>query len=321
MLTKKLPFVFLFIFLYSSCAKDELRIEFPDNPSEKMQEFVINISEYAKKVKPDFLIIPQNGIELAFKNLDVSQNLYTPYTNAIDGIGIEALFYDGTELPTYSRLTMLQKISDSKKVLVSDYVSNNSWAAVSIDKNSNEGFLPFPRMDYNYDYMHIPDFIFSENDKDIQSIHDAENYLYLINANNFSSKEALLAAISETNFDLVLIDLFFHGFALTPEDLVQLKKKNNGAKRLVISYMNIGAAEKYRFYFDRDHWTVNNPHWLLKPYKGYPDEIFVKFWSSEWHHIIYGHDDSYIKKSIDSGFDGAYLDNVKAYNYLFSDEF
>ena len=60
----------------------------------KMQEFVIGISNYARKQKNDFIIIPQNGSELAFENSNPDKNLSASYLKAIDGIAIEELFYD-----------------------------------------------------------------------------------------------------------------------------------------------------------------------------------------------------------------------------------
>jgi len=44
----------------------------------------------------------------------------------------------------------------------------------------------------------------------------------------------------------------------------------------------------------------------------------VQFWNPEWQKIIYGNDDSYMKKILDAGFDGAYLDNVEAYYFLYN---
>ena len=309
--------VFLLL-LFFACSKTET--EFPENPKQSMQEFVIQISQYAKKKKSDFIVIPQNGIELAFTKYNSSSELNLEFTNAISGFGIEALFYDGYELPIYDRLTMLQKFSKRKRVLVSDYLSDNSLIGDAINKNRNDGFLCFLRLNFNYDYTHIPGRVSRENKNDILTLKDAQNYLYLINSSKYNTKQELLDNIATTNYDIILIDLFFHEKPFTKEDLRKIKKKQNGGKRLVISYMNIGSAEKYRYYFN-DNWSINNPNWLVKPYKGYENEIFVKYWSKEWRSIIYGNDNSYIKKIIDAGFDGAYLDNVKAYNYLFSDEF
>ncbi|MBL0317621.1 MAG: hypothetical protein IPP69_18435 [Flavobacteriales bacterium] len=43
----------------------------------------------------------------------------------------------------------------------------------------------------------------------------------------------------------------------------------------------------------------------------------MKFWNKEWQEIIYGNDASYTKKILDAGFDGAYLDNVEAFYFLY----
>ena len=160
--------------------------------------------------------------------------------------------------------------------------------------------------------------ISNENSNDIKTLADAQNYLYLISTDNFASKSELINAISASNYDLVLIDLFFDQEALSFEEIKQLKTKQNGAQRLVIAYMNIGSTENYRYYW-KDKWKLHRPNWLKKPYEGYEDEIWVKFWKEEWEEIIYGNDNSYTKKIINSGFDGVYLDNVEAYYFLYFD--
>jgi cysteinyl-tRNA synthetase len=87
----------------------------------------------------------------------------------------------------------------------------------------------------------------------------------------------------------------------------------------VISYINIGAAENFRYYWKED-WKLHEPDWLAKPYEGYEDEIWVNYWDGAWQDIIYGNDGSYMKKIVDAGFDGAYLDNTEAYYFLLNDE-
>ena len=39
----------------------------------------------------------------------------------------------------------------------------------------------------------------------------------------------------------------------------------------------------------------------------------MAYWQPEWKDIIYGNDDSYLKKILDAGFDGVYLDIIDAY--------
>jgi cysteinyl-tRNA synthetase, unknown class len=238
---------------------------------------------------------------------------------AINGFGVEELFYNGTYSLDNERLSMLQQLKSTKKIMVAEYVSDNSKINDAILLNYNEGFICFPRNNANYHYSQIPDHITQSNDNDITHLSLAENYLYLISTDNFTSKQDMIQAISATNYDVVLIDLFFNETELTPADVKQLKTKANGKQRKVISYINIGSAEKFRYYWKKN-WGLHHPLWLKRKYEGYDDEFWVKFWEKEWQKIIFGNDNSYIKKIIDAGFDGAYLDNVEAYYFLYYKE-
>lgn len=305
------PAIFVSLIL-SSCFKGKRS----DKAAEKMQEFVINISEYARSHDADFIIIPQNGIELAFKQMDPNEGLHPQYMAAIDGVGIEELFYDGSYLSDPERLQMLQHVKATKKVMVADYVSSNAQIQDAFDRSTNEGFIAFPRIANNYDYTQIPDSVPFSNATNITELSLAQNYLYLISTDQFTSQQDMISAIAATNFDVVLIDLFFNGTALTTAEVNQLKTKANGAQRLVIAYINIGSAEKFRYYWKKG-WGLHHPLWLKRKYDGYEDEFWVKFWKKDWQEIIYGNDDSYMKKILDAGFDGAYLDNVEAYYFLY----
>ena len=283
-----------------------------------MQDFIIAISDYARGIDNDFIIIPQNGAELLFNETDPEAGFHPGLLTAVNGIGIEELFYDGALNVDEERLSMLRQIVTKYKVMVADYVTSDGDIADDILRCHNEGFICFPRCSANYDYILIPDSAIGENSDDITSLNQAKNYLYLISNGGFSSKESMLQAITATNFDVVIIDAFYDDTPFTAAEIAQLKTKANGGKRLVISYINVGAAEKFRYYWKKS-WHVHCPGWLKKKYEGYDDEIWVKFWKSDWQDIIYGNDDSYMKKILDAGFDGAYLDNVEAYYFLYED--
>lgn len=287
-----------------------------DKAGEKMQEFVISIAEYARGIKGDFMIVPQNGAELCFSYLDPTEGLNSNYLSAISAVGIEELFYNGSYQQDEERLGMLRQIVGQRPVLVSEFVEDPANVQDALQKNAAEGFLCFPRSATNYDYLQIPDFVPNENAGNIFTMGDVRNYLYLISTGGYADKQSYLSAIAATNFDLVLIDAFYDDALLTSAEVQSLKTKANGGKRLVLAYMNIGAAESYRYYW-QDDWKLNHPGWLEKPYDGYEDEIWVKFWKKDWQEIIFGNDDSYTKKIIDAGFDGAYLDNVEAYYFLY----
>lgn len=282
----------------------------------KMQEFVIGISEYARKIKPDFIIVPQNGAELAFNKLNPDAGVNPAYLNAVDGFGIEELFYTEKSKVDNYRLKMLQKLQPKKKILVSEHILKESAVAETIGKNKAAGFLCFPRSADNESYKEIPA-ITDENSNDINKLSDAKNYLYLINSSNYKQRFYYLKDIAKTNFDVVIIDLFFHTKPFTQEEIRQLQTKANGGKRLILAYINIGSAENFRYYWD-GNWIIGDPAWLKKKYAGYDDEFYVEFWNPAWQQIIYGNKDSYMKKILDAGFDGAYLDNVEAYYFLYN---
>ena len=297
-----------------SCGGDD--DEQIDENAARMQRFVADISAYAKGLHPGFIIIPQNGPELAFNNTDPADGKNISYLNAIDGIGIEELFYDGSLSVDRERLEMLQTLKSSAKIMVADFVSDAANLPDALKRSKDEGFIAFPRSSDNYDYELIPAIDSqTENADDINRLSDAKNYLYLISADRYANKQEMLNAINATNYDVVLIDLFFEGVALTDADVKSLKIKANGGKRLAISYISIGSAENYRYYW-QNGWKKGNPSWLKKPYEGYSDEFWVEFWHFDWQNIIFGNNNSYIKKIIDAGFDGAYLDNVEAYFFL-----
>jgi cysteinyl-tRNA synthetase, unknown class len=309
---RQILIIFSFVFLFLSCSKEKRS----NKSANKMQDFVVNISDYARSFDSDFIIIPQNGMELAYNNIDPSEGQNSTYMSAINGFGVEELFYNGSYLLDNERLSMLQDLKASKKIMVAEYITDDNNIADALNKNYNEGFICFPRTSSNYNYAQIPDSVPHSNSADITDLSLAQNHLYLISSDNFSSKQEMINAISATNFDVVLIDLFFEGTAFTCNEINQLKTKANGGKRLVISYLNIGSAEKFRYYWKKG-WGLHHPLWLKRKYEGYDDEFWVKFWKKDWQEIIYGNDDSYMKKIIDAGFDGAYLDNVEAFYFLY----
>lgn len=285
-----------------------------------MQQFVIDLAKYSRERKPGFIIIPQNGPELGFVNAKPEGAFADEYINAIDAFAVEELFYNGTYSPDEYRIELLKKLRAKKPVMVSEFISEDANIKDAIDRNEKLGFICFPRSKENYHYNIIPKQIPNENADNITDMSQVRNYLYLINNGKFDNKEDLISKVSKTNFDMITIDLFFYRKNMyTPAEIERLKTKANGGKRLVICYMNIGAAENWRYYW-KLNWKLGEPDWLAKRYEGYEDEYWVKYWEPEWQEIIFGNDDSYLKKILDAGFDGAYLDNTEAYYFLYRDK-
>lgn len=54
---------------------------------QEMRNFVQGISQYAKAIDNNFIVIPQNGQELVTTDGNENSVLNTAYLNAIDGVG------------------------------------------------------------------------------------------------------------------------------------------------------------------------------------------------------------------------------------------
>ena len=107
------------------------------------------------------------------------------------------------------------------------------------------------------------------NSLDITNIIQAENFLCLINPENFGSKQEFTSAVANTNYDVILMDAFFDKQIWTAHEIAALKTKTNGGKRLVISYMSIGEGEDYRYYWQSSY-NTNPPEWLSGPNPDWP---------------------------------------------------
>jgi cysteinyl-tRNA synthetase, unknown class len=129
-----------------------------------------------------------------------------------------------------------------------------------------------------------------------------------------------LDALGQTEFDLVIMDYSRDGSdeeKFTADEISALKDSPGGQKR-VLSYMSIGEAENYRWYWQKS-WDANRngkpdagaPAWLGPSNPDWPGNYKVRYWDAGWQEIVY----AYVDKVLDAGYDGVYLDIVDAYQY------
>lgn len=314
----------VFLIFAVACNKDDSTDENKETRDYKqdMREFVMGISAKAKTSNPNFAVIPQNGIELVTENGDENGTPHLGYLNAIDGNGQEDLFYgyndDDVATPDNdtSYLKTLLDISkaNGNTILVTDYCSTPSNITASYQYNTAAGYVSFaaPERDLNVIPSTIPHNV---NDDDITSLSQVRNFLYLINPENFNSKQDFIAAVIATDYDAVIMDLFLENEMFTATEIAQLKQKSNGGKRMIICYMSIGEAENYRYYWD-DSWTNNKPEWIVAENPNWIGNFKVKYWDETWQDIIYKKTGSYLDKITIAGFDGVYLDIIDAFEYF-----
>lgn len=106
----------------------------------KMVDLIMRISQYAKGKKSDFWIFPQNSPEL---------REYAGYTEAIDGIGMEELFYLNADDPCNKEwcpenLKHTQALKKAgKMVLAVDYALQSANITDACNKGKAEGFIEY----------------------------------------------------------------------------------------------------------------------------------------------------------------------------------
>lgn len=294
----------------------------PVNYREEMISLVSNIADYARQTDPSFIVVPQNGEELI---LDAGGNLNYQYLDAVDGLAREDLFYgyeaDNKATPRDERHYMESFLSKAKAegetILTIDYCWSPLKIERSFSRNYNRGYRPFVAPHRALDI--IPDYadsLYRENDRDIHTLADARNFLYLINPRNYGTKEALLQDLEKTNHDLVVIDLFLYDdITFTAQEIARLKTKANGGQRLVLAYLSVGEAEDYRYYW-QSSWTQTPPSWLEPENPNWPGNFKVQYWHPQWQSLLLGSPNAYLDRIISAGFDGTYLDLIDAYYYF-----
>lgn len=309
---------FLLALFLCACGRDDGC----DDYRQAMRNFVVRISETARAETADFIVVPQNGIELVTLDGTADGAPATPYLAAIDGHGQEDLFYgyDRDNHPTPASETdhllgfLRRAHAQGNSVLVTDYCSDSQQVASARTRCDAEGFVSFAAPARTLDQ--IPSSApYHENSDDITRLAEARNFLYLINPEKFATKAEFVNAVCATNYDLIVMDLFFNnGTAFTSEEVERMRTKANGGRRLVICYLSIGEAEDYRYYWQTS-WKRHRPKWLDKENPDWKGNYKVHYWDPEWQEIICGSGDSYLNRILGAGFDGVYLDIIDAFEY------
>ena len=320
--------IFLFsVLLLAGCSNSDDSDNGSTTPEDRnfkqdMRDFVIGISQKAKSVNPNFAVIPQNGIELVSSTGEEGGSPATAYLDAIDGNGQEDLLYGydnddkATSASTTAYLKNLLNISKNagNAILVTDYCSTASKMAASYTANEASGYMSYAAPDRGLAIIPA-DTPHNVNSNNITQLSQVKNFIFFINPENYASKSAFISAITATNYDAVIIDLFLVEEQFTAEEIAQLRHKANGGTRMVICYMSIGESENYRYYW-KNSWNSDKPDWIAAENPDWPGNYKVKYWNEDWQGIIYKNTDSYLDKITTAGFDGVYLDIIDAFEYF-----
>ena len=139
-------------------------------------------------------------------------------------------------------------------------------------------------------------------------LNDAETWLYHLG----DVDQARAEEIGATNADLVVTEWASYAAEEAPysPDLIDTMRGEDDA--LVVSYLSIGEAEPYRYYWDESWETeAGRPDWIGEANPEWTDNIRVEYWDPDWQEIIF----DYAEQIVEQGFDGLYLDIVSAYEF------
>jgi cysteinyl-tRNA synthetase, unknown class len=101
---------------------------------------------------------------------------------------------------------------------------------------------------------------------------------------------------------------------LTPAEVTQLKRRPDGSPRVLLAYLSIAEAERYRPYWRPDWYDLaKKPAWLGTENRRWAGNFAVQYWHPDWQQLIFGTPESYLDRVIAQGFDGVYLDRSDAF--------
>ncbi|OPZ77776.1 MAG: hypothetical protein BWY78_00868 [Alphaproteobacteria bacterium ADurb.Bin438] len=309
------------------------------NYRKEMRDNIILLSDYAKEINKDFIIVTRQGGALL--NIGAWEEHLEEYKIAAsrgvfgkDDVFIEKMFNPedmntlpiGTPLSSYSSSIdgIIEDIHNCDNNVLSNeaikeienkgivrmkirYCENNDKF---INEIKNDKFLNNFSHDENGEFSKIPNseplFVNSDN---VKGLRDAKNMLVLDNPKDFDNKSEFLMKLQDTNYDLLVVSAFFNKKQpLIKEDVASLKYKKIGAKRLVFAMMDVARMGEEDFYFKKE-FTLKNPKWIVFMDKKYPSKYVVEYFNPDFKRIL----GKYFKGIMDLGFDGVVFNGVDAH--------
>ena len=272
------------------------------------------LNEYSKKQNENFNIIANGGYNI-YNPEKTDTTFCTNFLKDVDGVLIEDIWYGwdvekNKSTPKSERKQMKSAFKFAKKNEVPRF--NIEYCDGKKAKKAKENSKKLGTVVYttsSTDLNKIP--TNKGNKKDIKTLKDVKNFMIVLDPEKYKTKKEYLKALKDTNYDMIMLDAYYNDKILTKKEVDSLRKKKNGHKRLVCTYISIGEAEQYRYYFKKK-WKKNPPDWMAKENPKWKGNYKVKYWDPEWRDILKG----YLDKIIGAGFDGAYFDVIDAFEYF-----
>ncbi len=272
---------------------------------------------------PTINLMGKNTIEPITRIMLENVETNRPYLRAIDAQSFDSLFYgyaeSGVATPedvVNRRLLFAERIKQLRlPIWTADLVDDPAQADAVYNRAEGLDIVAFANPSGSGFFDSIPDYpkrIPDANANNIDAISKVKNFIKITDSSTFDSKQQFIAAMQQTNYDAIVVDVF-HGRdnPLTMDEVEALKFKRLGATRMVLAKVDVSRISD-QAYFWKPEWSETPPPWIFDTSPdGYNYDIM--FWAPEWREILFGRTDSYIGGIYLLGFDGVYLTGLDAY--------
>lgn len=297
---------------------------------ESMRQLVQAVSAYGRSLNPNFVIVAQNGLDLVTKPDPQDDTLLFPartYIRSINAVLQPNLIKtlqsaDPKEDPaiTAARTQLAANAKTAKNLGVDVFNLEFATKATDIDSlyaaSAKQGFTPFVAA--SPVLGHIPAYprsAFNANPTSLRDTTQAKNFLYIAHSQGFGVTRDFVQAMSNTNHDVIITNVFHGRVPLSKLEVERLKYKKLGARRLVLAEIDISSAATYD-YFWQPGWGQGAPAFINMAFREDPDRYRTLYWDPAWQSVLIGGTASYIYGILDLGFDGVLLKGVDGWRYF-----
>ena len=252
---------------------------------------------------PSFLALLNQTVPEAY---NPEHNFIPSFYKSIDAVAFNNLYCSPRRLDDFFKNSRLKIAAISQCPSLKAY---EKAAALSVADN----ILFYGFLKPSQAFKHIAGQpVINENARNIFKISDASNISLLLDDSDFSSKDAMIKDIRNSNFDIIVINPLFHGQnPFSPEEVSALRFKKNGARRLILAEQNISEANMSAYYW-HDGWEIGSPAWLRRFSFTNAGSLITEYWNPEWQNIISRH----FKDIVLSNYDGVFFTGTENHRYF-----
>lgn len=294
---------------------------------QEMAKLICELKDYSRaKAGEDFFLIGNGAAGLMEETELLPGAEQGRLINSLDGIMTESVHYgwdmtmdEPTPKEDHEEFAGLlgRAISAGITPLVLDYCEEPAKAQQAYQQDKQAGYVGWVSARRELDRIPAAE-PHKRNSRECHELKDAQNFLVILNPAHYPTKEMYLQALAQSEYDLLIIDLYYGDSPLNRQDVARLQQKPQGGRRLVAAYMSVGEAEEYRSYW-QSAWSEKPPAWLAERNTDWEGNHRVQYWQPAWQSMLMGQPDSYLDMIIEAGFDGAFLDVVDVF-YVFENK-